>query len=279
LDGTHKQRAFLTIARTAEAIEGGWMKVKILGCSGSEAVGHNPPGLLVNDVMMLDAGTITAALSNVSQRKITDILISHTHLDHIKSLLFLADNIIGYVTKPVNIRAIPEVIDAIKKHLMNDIIWPDFTKIPTAQHPVLTYKPLSTAKWVSIAGMRVKAIPMNHPVPAVGFLVSDKNASILYSADTGPNELLWKEAVKAKNLKGIIVDTSFPNSLEGIANASGHFTPKQLHNDLTRARIGSDVPIYIYHIKPVHTQRVLSDLRALGRKNVHILKEGKTYRF
>jgi cAMP phosphodiesterase len=255
------------------------MKVKILGCSGSEAIGHNPPGFLVNDVMMLDAGTITAALSIEAQSKITDILISHTHLDHIKSLLFLADNIIGRVKKPVNIRAIPKVLDAIKKHLMNDIIWPDFTKIPTIQKPVLAYKPLMAGKSTTIAGLRVKAIPMNHPVPAVGFLVSDKDASILYSADTGPNELLWNEAAKAKNLKAIIVDTSFPNSLEGIADLSGHFTPAQLHLDLSKARIGSDVPIYIYHIKPVHKKKVLTELSSLGRKNVKILKEGKTYEF
>ena len=98
------------------------MKVKILGCSGSETIGHMPPGFLVNDVMMLDAGTITAALSIEAQSRITDVLISHTHLDHIKSLLFLADNIIGRIRKPVKIRAIPEVIDAIRKHLMNDII-------------------------------------------------------------------------------------------------------------------------------------------------------------
>lgn len=255
------------------------MKVKILGCSGSETRGHMPPGFLVNDVMMLDAGTITAALSIEAQSKITDILISHTHLDHIKSILFLADNIIGRIKKPVNIRAIPSVIDAIKKHLMNDLIWPDFTKIPNAQNPVLTYKPMPIGATVSIAGLKVKAIPMNHPVPSVGFLVSDGKSSLLYSADTGPNEGLWKEAAKAKNLNAIIVDTSFPNSLEMIAHLSGHFTPGQLHDDLNKARVNNGVPIYIYHVKPVHKKKVLSELKALGRKNVKILQEGKTYWF
>jgi cAMP phosphodiesterase len=255
------------------------MKVKILGCSGSETIGHMPPGFLVNDVVMLDAGTITAALSIEAQSRITDVLISHTHLDHIKSVLFLADNIIGRTKKPVNIRAIPKVIDAIKKHLMNDIIWPDFTKIPTPKNPVLTYAPLQIGKPVSVAGLTVKAIPMNHPVPAVGFVVSDGRSTFLYSADTGPNEILWKEAQKAKNLTGIIVDTSFPNSLEMIAGLSGHFTPGQLHDDLTRAKIDHNVPIYIYHIKPAHQKRVLKELNGLGRKNVKILKEGKTYTF
>lgn len=255
------------------------MKVKILGCSGSETIGHMPPGFLVNDVMMLDAGTITAALSIEAQSKITDILISHTHLDHIKSVLFLADNIIGRIKKPVNIRAIPKVIDAIRKHLMNDVIWPDFTKIPTPKNPVLAYAPMPINKPVSIGGLKVKAIPMNHPVPAVGFLVSDGKTSFLYSADTGPNEGLWKEATKAKNLSAIIVDTSFPNSLDGIATLSGHFTPGQLHRDLAKARVGNDVPIYIYHVKPAHKKKVISELKGLGRKNVKILVEGKTYTF
>ena len=106
---------------------------------------------------------------------------------------------------------------------MNDIIWPDFTKIPTPKNPVLAYKPIAVGKPVTVAGLKVKAIPMNHPVPAVGFLVSDGKSSFLYSADTGPNEGLWKEAAKAKNLKAIIVDTSFPNSLDMIADAERPF--------------------------------------------------------
>jgi cAMP phosphodiesterase len=255
------------------------MKVKVLGCSGSETIGHNPPGFLVNDSVMLDAGTITAALTIEAQSRITDVFISHTHLDHIKSLLFLADNVIGRIKQPVAIRSIPEVIDAIRKHLMNDLIWPDFTKIPTPKNPVLAYAPFPAMRPVKAAGLTVKAIPMNHPVPAVGFLVSDGASSFLYTADTGPNEGIWKEAAKARNLKGIIVDTSFPNSLEGIANASGHFTPGQLAADLTKAEVGRDVPIYIYHIKPVHKKKVISELRSLGRKNVKILQEGKTYQF
>ena len=86
-------------------------------------------------------------------------------------------------------------------------------------------------------------------------------------------------AKKAKNLKGIIVDTSFPNSMDFVAGLSGHFTPAQLHADLTKAKVARSVPIYIYHIKPVHKQRVIRELRAMGRTNVKVLQEGKTYIF
>jgi cAMP phosphodiesterase len=255
------------------------MKVKVLGCSGSETIGHNPPGFLVNDTVMLDAGTITAALTLTAQTKLTDVLISHPHLDHVKSVLFLADNIIGRIKQPVNIRALPKVIEAIKKHLMNNIIWPDFTRIPTPKNPVLTYKPFQAGKELIIAGLRITPVPMNHPVPAVGFLVNDGKASILYTADTGPNEGIWKEAAKAKNLKAIIVDTSFPDKFEALADVSGHFTPIQLHRDLEKANVHNSVPIYVYHVKPAYEAQVLRDLRALGRKNIKILREGKSYTF
>jgi cAMP phosphodiesterase len=255
------------------------MKVKVLGCSGSETIGHNPPGFLVNDAVMLDAGTITAALSLTAQTKLTDVLISHPHLDHVKSVLFLADNIIGRIRKPVNIRALPEVIDAIEKHLMNNTIWPDFTKIPTPKAPVLTYKPFQAGKALTIGSLRIKPIPMNHPVPAVGFLVEDGKSSFIYTADTGPNEGIWKEAARARNLKAIIVDTSFPDTFEKLAEVSGHFTPIQLRRDLEKARVHNSVPIYVYHVKPAYEARVIRDLKALGRKNIKILQEGKTYHF
>lgn len=255
------------------------MKVRVLGCSGSEAIGHNPPGFLVNDRVMLDAGTITSMLTIEQQSRITDVFISHTHLDHIKSLLFLSDNVIGRIKKPVNVRSIPKVLDAIRKHLMNDIIWPDFTKIPSAKDPVLAYAPFAEMRPVRAAGLTVKAVPMNHPVPAVGFLVSDGKTSFIYTADTGPNERIWKEAAKARNLRGIIVDTSFPNAMDFVAGLSGHFTPAQLAADLTRANVPFDTPIYIYHIKPVHKKKVIAELKAMGRKHVKVLQEGKTYTF
>lgn len=258
------------------------MKVKILGCSGSEGIGHNPPGLLVNDVMMLDGGTITSALTIEEQNKITDVFVSHPHLDHVKALPFLADNVIANIEEPVNIRAIPEVIEALQKHLFNNVIWPDFTRIPLVKNPkkaVLAYAPIPSGNEVEVAGLKVKAIPMNHPVPAVGFLVQSDRSCFIYSADTGPNERLWKEAAQAKNISAIIVDTSFPNGLDAIAKASGHFTPAQLHRDLTEAGIDLAAPIYIYHIKPAYHEKVLSELKDLGRKNVKILEEGKTYNF
>ena len=130
-----------------------------------------------------------------------------------------------------------------------------------------------------VGGIRLRFVLTSHPMPCHAVQVSAEGRRLVYSADTGPNARLWAEAARAKNLKAIIVDTSFPNSLDGIADASGHFTPTQLRDDLNKAKVGNGVPIYVYHVKPVYEKKVTDELKALGRKNVKILQEGKTYNF
>ena len=40
-----------------------------------------------------------------------------------------------------------------------------------------------------------------------------------------------------------------------------------------------DVPIYLYGGKPKHLKTIKQQLRALKRKKLHMLVQGKTYRF
>ena len=67
---------------------------------------------------------------------------------------------------------------------------------------------------------------------------------------------------------------------------SGHFTPAQLHHDLTKANVNYNVPIYIYHIKPVYKKKVISELKSpgqeeredtAGREDVSILVKDSKY--
>ncbi len=121
--------------------------------NGLTPIGHHLTSFLVDGHILLDAGSVTSSLSLEEQVRITDIFVTHPHLDHIKDILFLADNLIEFVAQhnrpPVNIRALPEVLDAIATHLLNDTIWPDFTVIP-ASSPVLTYVPMPASEPVTI---------------------------------------------------------------------------------------------------------------------------------
>lgn len=65
------------------------MKIRVLNASGSELPGHkNSPAFLVDDFLLLDAGTISLSLDRDAQCRISHIFLTHAHLDHIKRSLF-----------------------------------------------------------------------------------------------------------------------------------------------------------------------------------------------
>ncbi len=69
------------------------MKIRVLGNFGSQGQGQRPSAFLINDRILLDAGTVTGALSVEEQARIEYALLSHAHLDHIVGLAFLTDSL------------------------------------------------------------------------------------------------------------------------------------------------------------------------------------------
>ena len=98
------------------------MKIRVLGCHGSDQLLEadrngrqcRTCGFLVNETVMVDAGTVGAALRLDEQKKIQQILLSHLHFDHVSGLPTLADNLVDEVTDPVVLTSIPEVLDGLK---------------------------------------------------------------------------------------------------------------------------------------------------------------------
>jgi len=250
------------------------MKVDVLGCSGAEFPGHNPAGFLLDSKIMFDAGTLTNVLDRDEQSKITDIFITHAHLDHVRGISFLADNIIVEKRKQrVHIMSIPPVIRAIKKNLLNDSLWPDFTMIPDYENAVLRYSCLNEGKAVKVGGYCISAYKVNHSVPAVGYLVESKAGKrFFYTGDTGPTDSTWKK-IGGRKLDCLIIEASFPNKMSEMAAITGHLTSSLLRKEIRKIRPMPDM-IYITHPKPQHLKTIKAELQKLGMKNLRLLKEG-----
>ncbi len=251
------------------------MKLRILGSSGAELQGHNPPAFLIDDCFLLDAGTIGASLNEAQQWKIRGILLTHSHLDHIKGIPFLADNLILRNKKHfVTIISIKPVLDALKNNLLNNTIWPDFTRIPDTKTPVLQLKTIKTGQSFHVCKYKIAAYPVTHSVPAVGYIVTNqKGRRILYTGDTGPTDAIWKAA---KGIHCAIIEVSFPNRMEDLAIMTGHLTPKLLLKEIEKME---DPPekILITHPKPQYFQQIKKQIEALHIKNIDILTDGETY--
>jgi ribonuclease BN (tRNA processing enzyme) len=128
-----------------------------------------------------------------------------------------------------------------------------------------------------VNGLSVRAVRVSHIVPTTGFVVEDGTVSVAYSSDTAPTDRFWEVVNRTRNLKAVIVETSFPDELQELANVSGHLTPQTLNVELRKLK--RDVPVYLYGAKPRHLARIRAEVRALKRRRLAFLVQGKTYRF
>jgi cAMP phosphodiesterase len=254
------------------------MKLRVLGCYGTELLNYSATSFLVNETVLVDAGTIASVLTMEEQLKIRSVLISHSHLDHIKGLFFLADNLAEPFSTSVNIYSTAGILEILKAHYFNDLLSPDFTSIPDEKNPILKLNPIVPGETFEINGLKVKAFKANHVVESVGYKVQDAHGAILYSGDTGATPWIWREAREQKGLKAIFVETSFPNRLRDLAELSGHLTPSMLEDELKKID-SLDVPIFIFHMKPQYLDVLTTEIEQLHHPNISILKQGDEFTF
>jgi ribonuclease BN (tRNA processing enzyme) len=247
------------------------MRIKVLGCSGAEFPGHNLPGFLVDNKILLDGGSITNVLDKKSQLKLKNIFITHGHLDHVKGIPFLADNmIIESKRHKVNILSISPVIRTIRKNLLNSSIWPDFTL-----KGILRLKELKIDQEIKIDGFKVIPIRVNHSIPAVGYFVEDiKGIRLFYSGDTGPSDEIWKKLEK-KQVQCLIIEVTFPNRMGETAIRTGHLTPQLLKMELFKIGYLPE-KVFITHLKPQYFKIIETELHKLKINNLRVLRDGET---
>jgi ribonuclease BN (tRNA processing enzyme) len=250
------------------------MLVRVLGSSGSEVPGHNPPAFLIDDFLLLDAGTVSLALDTDAQCKITHIFLTHAHLDHIKAIPFLLDNIVlrdqgCFLT----IFSGKQVIEDLKTNIFNGRIWPDFTALPDAQHPVVRFQEVYPDQPVLVRGYRLHAVAVDHSVPAYGYLIENSaKTAVLYTGDTGPTEGLWRLMGKYR-VEALIIEVSFPDEMLELALTSGHLTPSLLAAEMKKMPF---IPkrIYITHLKPLYKDTIKRQLGDLNCPEIEVLEDG-----
>lgn len=249
------------------------MQVRALGAYGSALQEKRTCGFLVDERLMIDAGTISSAAKPVELKKIDDILLSHVHLDHCKDLAFLTDLIFGMRPTPVRVWGSAEVMRDIQAHLFNNRLWPDFTKIPP-NNPICSFHVLPHRKPVQVGPYTVRAYPVNHPVPADGFLIDNGHEVLMYSGDTGETDEIWAAAAAEERLAGVMVECSFPNNMKGVADVSGHLVPAQLPREIQKLEAHAQrVPVYVYHLKPQVENEIRREIKALKLANVSVPKQ------
>ncbi len=204
-------------------------------------------------------------------------MLSHSHMDHTTSLPFFVENVFGKLRDAVEIYASPATVYAVRKHLFNNDVWPDFTRIPNHLLPALRFHELADEVPFEVGGVRFTPIPVNHLVPTYGYLIEKDGAKVLWSSDTGPTRRLWEIANSIKDLAAVWLEVSFDNRLQPIADLSLHLTPQTVAVELRQLK--RRVPVLLHHLKPTCADRIREEIKALGNPDVDFLEQGKIYNF
>ena len=252
------------------------MRIRVLGCSGGIGGGLRTTSMLVDEDVLIDAGTGVGDLTLESLAKIDHIFVSHSHLDHVTSIPFLVDTVCWMRASPIVVYGIKETLDILRAHLFNWKIWPDFTQIPDGERPFMVYREILVGEAVEIRGRRFTPIPANHTVPAVGYVLETKKAALVYSGDTSVNDALWKVVNSTPNLKYLIIETAFSNKERDIATASKHLCPDMLAEELEKMHVSPEV--YITHLKPGEGALTMKEIgKAAGRWRPRMLENNQEF--
>jgi ribonuclease BN (tRNA processing enzyme) len=251
------------------------MKIRVLGAFGGEGLGQRPSAFLVNDKTLIDAGTVSGALSVPEQLEIEHAVITHSHLDHVAGLGFLTETLACCGSeRPVTVTSLEPIVDALRTAVFNNIVWPDMTQIPP-DAPVVKYRSLVEDTEQRVGDLWVTPIAVSHTIPTTGFIVHDGSVGFIYSGDTGPTEALWRAARGLRGIRAVILECAFPNRLSKIADLAKHMTPELIRREMDK--LPPSVPVMIYHVKPQFYEETAAELHRIDGNRVSLLEQDKTY--
>lgn len=235
------------------------MKLTVLGCGGGIGSGRHTTCFLLDEDVLIDAGTGITALSLEQLARIDHVFVTHSHLDHVLGLPLMVDAVGDRRDKPLVVHALPETLEILAKHLFNWKLWPDFREIPDASRPWLKFERMPLGSAMELGERRISSLPARHTVPACGYRISGNRRSLVFTGDTAHSDALMHALNEMTDLSDLIIETSFENDLRDIAVASMHHWPDSLALELDHLKINPR--IWITHLKPGNEEAIMTELR------------------
>ena len=252
------------------------MQIKILGWAGGIGANLRTTSFLIDDDVLVDAGTGLGDLPLNSMTGIRHIFLTHSHMDHVVGLPLLADSMFGVHDEPIIVHALEETIKALKTHIFNWTMWPDFSELPTPENPSIDFRVMKPGDKMTIRSREFEMIPVNHTVPGVGYCVSTRNSTVVFSGDTTTNDSLWEVLNTYDNIDMMFVESAFSNSELEISKVSKHYCPSLLGQDIKKLKHRPD--LWLTHFKPGEEDLIYREcVEAMPDFNVNRLNGGEIF--
>ena len=256
-------------------------EITILGVNGTKGLEGGTSAFMIDVHNVIDAGNLLRPMGK-AVAEIETIWLTHSHLDHILDIAYILDSYFTERKKPLRLRGLPETLEAVQKHFLNDIIWPDFSKIALAHSEVMAvvYEPITLEKCYTLdEESSIEGFATDHTVESCGYKISRGERSLVITADTYDLSSMIALVQKSKDVSALVIECSFPSNMEKLAKESKHLTPKLLFEALKPLE-KRGIMLYINHIKPLHQEIISSEIALLkGDWKVKILKDGEKITF
>ena len=253
------------------------MRLTVLGCYGGIGGLRRTTALLLDDDILIDAGSGAGDLTLERMALLEHIFLTHAHLDHSGFVPLLADATAFLRQRPLNVHALPETIAALK-NMLNGELWPDYSVLPSADNPYIRFIPLACGATVQLGDRRITPLPARHSVPAVGYCLDSGAGSFVYSGDTTDCEEFWSELNRIENLRYLMIETTLLNAASHAAAKSGHLCAELLARGLSRLQ--RPVQLLITHMEPGKEERIMAEvMAACGAFRPVQLQQGQQFVF
>jgi ribonuclease BN (tRNA processing enzyme) len=242
------------------------MKLTVLGCSGGiGGTDSRTTALLVDDDVLIDAGTGVGDLDLDALARIDRVFVTHSHLDHVAFLPLIMDAVGARRSMPLVVHCTQATEAILRAHLFNGALWPDFSRIPSPDKPFFRFETRETGECCTLEhpthGVRsFTALPADHTVPAVGYRLDGADGSLAFTGDTTICPALWRALAQIPSLRYLIVETAFPDVERNLAIVSKHLCPSLLAEHLPLLPAACE--LLVTHLKPGYEAVTMGEVKA-----------------
>ena len=258
------------------------MKIQMLPSTidenGKASARQHLLSMVIDDSVAIDAGCLAFSCSDIQRAQVRDVILTHTHLDHIAGLPLFIDDLFGSLEHPIRVHATREMIDILERDIFNWSIYPRFSELSNDNGPVVEYREFERGSNFAVKHLSVQSVAVNHSVSASGYVVSDGKLSVAITGDTAQTDNIWEVCNSTPDLRAVLVECAFPDELCELASVSDHLTPSTLKTELTKLA-DKNLPVFIINMKPMYRERVIEQIEKANLPRVEILEVGKIYEF
>ena len=233
----------------------------------ADCPGHPTTTLVIDGELAIDAGALGWFAPPAEQARVRYVLLTHAHIDHVAGLPVFIDNVYQLSAEPPTVLGTPATLAALRSHVFNDTLMPDFVELGRRMAPFFHARPLTVGEPVALGRYTATPHAVDHTVPTVAYTLDDGDGAIAVVTDTAPVPELVERLAAWPRLAAVYLEASFPTRMADLAALTRHHTAADFLSVAARLE-AAGVPVHPIHVKSRYAAEVLAELRAAQRANV-----------